>query len=198
MNAQLEKLAKKGMLCDPGEHFVGKFEVELKFQTAGLNRIRQTLADLGAIPFVLNNTETDLFFDWRDARLSANGQTLVLREMQPSQRVLWISKGPGKDECVSMDLPDLRATVNILHSLGVVETYSITKKRDIYFLGDQHITLDTIENLGSFVEVACMSDDEHMLESLSGAVWSTAAKLGLSRTEQCFKSYRQILTERET
>ena len=86
------QLAAKGMLVDPGDHFKGNFEVERKFRVADLPSIRKMLSQLGAVGFTIGNSEIDIFFDLTDERLAKNNQYQVLRHMQPSGRVLWISK----------------------------------------------------------------------------------------------------------
>lgn len=193
MNNVLSDLARKGMLADPGDHFMGRHEVELKFAVDNIERIRDTISGLGAIPFVLGNEETDIFLDWPDGRLAKNGQSQVLREMRPSGRVLWISKGPGKDECVAMDLPEFGSALKMLLSIGFQQTSSITKRRDIYFLGAHHVTLDDVEGLGMFAEVAAMTDNEASLGGLRAAVQQTAEAIGLSQAALVDTSYRELL-----
>lgn len=186
-------LARKGMLADPGDHFKGRHEVELKFAVPDLAPLRRRLAQLNAVPFVLGNEETDVFLDLGDGRLAANAQTQVLREMRPSGRVLWISKGPAPDACLAMDLPAFAPALAMLQSLGFERTLSITKQRDIYFLGAQHVTLDRVEGLGTFVEVAAMTDDTEALETMRRDVRAAARTLGLDDEALITRSYRALL-----
>lgn len=187
-------LARKGMLADPGDHFAGRFEVEFKVRVDGLDDVRARLEALGAIPFALNNSETDLFLDLADDRLARNGQSHVLRHMRPSNRVLWISKGPARDECVAMDLPDHAKAMDMLQSLGFVEQFKISKRRDIYFLDRCHVTLDEVDGLGTFVEVAAMTDDEATLPALRNTLLEAIERLGLSGAERVERSYREMLS----
>lgn len=188
-----ESLESKGMLTHPGEHFVGRFEVERKFRVQDIEAVRQKLLEQDAVAFTIGNAEVDIFLDLADGRLEGNNQFHTLRHMQPSGRVLWISKGPQKDECIAMDLSDFSKALAMLKSLGFEEKRQIKKKRDIYFLGAFHVTLDLAEGLGSFVEVAAMTDDEDELDSLRIGVQEVVTTLQLSSHGEETRSYRQLL-----
>lgn len=183
------------MLVDPGDHFKGRYEVERKFRVDDLETVRATLCALGAVGFTIGNSESDSFFDLPDGRLAANGQYQVLRHMRPSERVLWISKGPGPDECIAMDLTDSAQATAMLLSLGFVETNRIDKKRDIYFIDTFHATLDIVSGLGTYVELAIMTDNREDLPALRRDIDKMAEKLGLLDAMEETRSYRQMLFE---
>jgi len=181
------------MLADPGDHFIGRFEVERKFRVPDIEAVRQKLQEQNAVAFTVGNAEVDVFLDLADGRLENNNQFHTLRHMQPSGRVLWISKGPHKDECVAMDLSDFQKALAMLKSLGFEEKRQISKKRDIYFFGAFHVTLDLVEGLGSFVEIAAMTDDEEQLESLRIGIQEVVGALNLTEHHEETQSYRQLL-----
>ncbi|MEM9795479.1 MAG: class IV adenylate cyclase [Pseudomonadota bacterium] len=182
------------MLTDPGDHFSGRYEVERKLKVDDLSAMRERLDALGAVPFVLGNTETDIFLDLEDGRIAQAGKSHVLRKMRPSGRVLWIVKGPGPDECIAMDLPDGTKAVAMLSALGFRERSRLTKARDIFFVGDCHVTLDHVESLGAFVEVAAMTDDRDALGDLAARVADVIAQLGLGGHAPVEHSYLEMLT----
>jgi adenylate cyclase class 2 len=188
------KLARKGMLCNPGEHFNGRFEVEQKYAVDDLTEITGNLDALGAVPFALGNRETDLFFDTPDGRLAARGQQQVLRLMEPSGRVLWFVKGPSPDECISSDLEDFAKATAMLQALGYIETERISKERDIYFQDEFHLTLDRVPGLGTFVEIAIMTDDEESLPRWAARIEDLATRLGLDPASRQNASYRAMLS----
>jgi adenylate cyclase class 2 len=113
--------------------------------------------------------------------------------MRPSNRTLWISKGPGPDRCVAMDLPDHDQAAAMLKSLGFSTSKKIEKQRDIYFIGDYHVTLDTVPNLGTFVELAIMTDDEAALPKHREGVAAMAERIDLLACVEEEKSYREML-----
>ena len=83
-------LQTRGMLCDPGDHFTGRYEVERKYRVDSLEPFRSEILSTGAVPFTLGNVETDVFLDQPDGRLASNDQQQVVRVMQPSGRVRWM------------------------------------------------------------------------------------------------------------
>ncbi|KZK78332.1 CYTH domain protein [Pseudovibrio sp. W64] len=185
-------LQTKGMLCDPGDHFIGIYEVERKYAVADLEVIRSQLEARGAVPFTLGNTEQDIFYDLADRRLANNNQQHVLRVMRPSGRALWISKGPGPDKCISMDMADADQTNAMILSLGFEEVERLEKKRDIYFLGKFHVTLDEVPDLGRFVELAIMTDDADMLSQHEQEIGELADSFNLSSNALQTQSYRAM------
>ncbi|SFL16661.1 adenylate cyclase, class 2 [Pseudovibrio ascidiaceicola] len=185
-------LQTKGMLCDPGDHFTGIYEVERKYAVADLEVIRCQLEARGAVPFTLGNTEQDIFYDLADSRLANNNQQHVLRVMRPSGRALWISKGPGPDKCISMDLADADQANAMILSLGFEEVERLEKKRDIYFLGKFHVTLDELPGLGRFVELAIMTNDADKLAQFEQEIGELADSFNLSSDALQTQSYRAM------
>lgn len=196
MNEPSQGLAAKGMLADPGDHFKGRFEVERKYAASDPAAIRVQLDTRGAVPFTLANSETDIFLDWPDGQLAAAGKQQVVRSMQPSNRVLWFVKGPDPDECIATDMEDFDKALAMLAALGCIEIDRVEKQRDIWFLGDFHVTLDHVPNLGDFVELAVMTDDEASLSGWATKIEALAAELGLSADALQTRSYRAMLAER--
>ncbi|MGH0001972.1 class IV adenylate cyclase [Pseudovibrio ascidiaceicola] len=185
-------LQTKGMLCDPGDHFTGIYEVERKYAVADLEVIRSQLEARGAVPFTLGNTEQDVFYDLADSRLANNNQQHVLRVMRPSGRALWISKGPGPDKCISMDLADADQANAMILSLGFEEVERLEKKRDIYFLDKFHLTLDELPGLGRFVELAIMTNDADKLAQYEREIGELADSFNLSSNALQTQSYRAM------
>lgn len=181
------------MLADPGDHFTGRYEVERKYAVDGPEPMVALLRKRGAVPFVLGNRETDIFLDWPDGRLAAAGKTQVVRSMQPSGRVLWFVKGPDPDECIATDLEDFDKALAMLAALGCAEIDRVEKQRDIWFLGDFHVTLDRVPGLGDFVELAVMTDDAASLPGWAQRIETLAGELGLPADALQTRSYRAML-----
>ena len=93
-----------------------------------------------------------------------------------------------------MDLDDSDKALEMLSALGYVETGRLAKDRDIYFLGDFHITLDQLDGLGCFVEIAVMTDDADSLQEWAERVDAFAGTLGLKSSQIEHRSYRSMMT----
>lgn len=181
------------MKLDTGEHFIGRFEVEQKFKCHDLQSVANRLDALDAQPFMQHGSETDIYLDLADRSLSRNAQALVVREMVPSNRVLIISKGPSADECTSIETEGFANVCQMFVGLGFQQIRCIKKERDVYFLGKCHVTLDKLEDLGTFVEVAIMVEEEHQLGGAKRLVDETVQKLGLQRSNLETRSYAQMI-----
>ena len=78
-----------------GQHFQGKYEVELKFRLNESCSKQQLLERLNAMEhecMFADNQEDDCYFDTPDGQLAAADKSLCIREMQPSNNLLWILK----------------------------------------------------------------------------------------------------------
>lgn len=180
-------------MVDDHSHFNGTYEVEQKFRVADLAAFRARLLAAGAADYLIGNHEIDLYLDTPEKAMAANGLTLVLRNMQPIDRTLWIIKGPTPDACIATRLPDFAKAKQMLTLMNYAPYLTIEKHRDIYFFGALHITLDVLASLGSFVEIAVMSDDKQALPGLATDVTRAARQLGLAESDLVTQSYRQMI-----
>lgn len=175
------------------EHFVGKYEVELKFRLADAEGFTLRLLAQHAVPHVLNNDERDSYFEAGDDTLARRGLSLCLRSMEPSGVRLWIVKGPGKSQCEATNVACTEKAGSMLLTLGYRVAFTIEKQRSIYFLDKFHVTVDRLSELGSFAEIAIMTDDESQLATLREELMTQAQRLGLCAADIEPRSYRELL-----
>ncbi|WP_439828479.1 class IV adenylate cyclase [Aeromonas enteropelogenes] len=173
-------------------HFQGRFEVEFKYRLADSDVFRAALAALTPQVMVEDNRERDSYFDTPEHTLAAQGKSLVIRTMQPSGIRLWIVKGPEPDRCEAVNITDTDKAVSMLHTLGYRQVLNIEKRRSIYFVGPFHVTLDHLEGLGDFAELAIMTDDETALPEYRQQLQALATQLGLSPAQLEHSSYRTL------
>ena len=175
------------------EHFVGKYEVELKFHVSNISHLHEKLALHQALPFTLNNHEKDIYLEANGGDLAAKQISMVLREMNPSGIRLWIVKGPGTERCEASNIEDIAKVQSMLVTLGYQPAFVLEKIRSIYFIGKFHVTVDSLAGLGDFAERAIMTDAATALDSLKVECQQLADKLGLLPQQQETQSYRQLL-----
>lgn len=173
-------------------HFQGRFEVEYKYRLADRAAFCAALAAIAPQVMVVDNRERDRYFDTPEHTLAAQGKSLVIRAMQPSGIRLWIVKGPEPDRCEAVNITDADKAVSMLHSLGYRQVLNIEKRRSIYFVGPFHVTLDHLEGLGDFAELAIMTDDEAALPGYRQQLQALAARLGLSPAQLENRSYHTL------
>nr|WP_277907375.1 class IV adenylate cyclase [Aeromonas salmonicida] len=122
--------------------------------------------------------------------MATEGKSLVIRTMQPSGIKLWIVKGPERDRCEAVNITDADKAASMLQTLGYQQVLAISKRRSIYFVGPFHVTLDHLDGLGDFAELAIMTDDEDRLEEYRAELEHLAIKLGLKQRE--YRSYKEL------
>ncbi|MCL1089927.1 class IV adenylate cyclase [Shewanella profunda] len=173
-------------------HFNGKFEVELKYRLPDPDAFFRSLKAKEPEVMLENNLEHDCYFDLPSCVLNAEYKSLCIREMQPSGIMLWIVKGPEKDRCEAVNISDATKAKSMLHTLGYECVLEIKKRRSIYFLGEFHLTVDHLEGLGDFAELAIMTNDESLLAMYEVKLLQLAEDLGLSEAQREFLSYREL------
>ncbi len=188
----LKELAAKEFAPQINAHFNGKFEVELKYRLTDREAFWARLSAKSPEVMLEDNLEHDCYFDSPTASLAAEHKSLCIREMQPSGIMLWIVKGPEKDRCEAVNITDANKAKSMLRTLGYQCVLEIKKRRSVYFLGEFHLTLDWLEGLGDFAELAIMTNDEAKLPIYEAQLLALAAELGLEESQRELLSYKQL------
>ncbi len=66
------------------QHFQGQFEVELKYRVQDKQAFLAVLSGLEHEVMFEDNQESDWFYDTPERKLSHDGKSLVIREIEPS------------------------------------------------------------------------------------------------------------------
>ena len=185
-------IAPKELAPQINAHFNGKFEVELKYRLADREAFWARLSAKSPEVMLEDNLEHDCYFDSPSVSLAAEHKSLCIREMQPSGIMLWIVKGPEKDRCEAVNITDAIKAKSMLRTLGYQCVLEIKKRRSVYFLGEFHLTLDWLEGLGDFAELAIMTNDEAKLPIYEAQLLALAAELGLEESQRELLSYKQL------
>lgn len=187
-----KELAAKEFAPQINAHFNGKFEAELKYRLTDRETFWARLSAKSPEVMLEDNLEHDCYFDSPTASLAAEHKSLCIREMQPSGIMQWIVKGPEKDRCEAVNITDANKAKSMLRTLGYQCVLEIKKRRSVYFLGEFHLTLDWLEGLGDFAELAIMTNDEAKLPIYEAQLLALAAELGLEESQRELLSYRQL------
>ncbi|MEM0093068.1 MAG: class IV adenylate cyclase [Thermofilum sp.] len=132
-------------------------EVELKFRCENLESVRSKLASLGA-SFVKVAEQVDIYFQHPCRDFAERDEALRLRVEEGGVSELTY-KGPREGgvakarEELSTTVNDPAATAEILKRLGFFEVARVRKRREVYRVSGVEVALDTVEGLGSFVEL---------------------------------------------
>jgi predicted adenylyl cyclase CyaB len=138
-------------------------EIEIKLALPDLPTMERKLRELHASPQAVL-FETNIFFDWPDDRLKVADQGLRLRIEErlgklgpPIFRLT--CKGPRQAgelktrEEIELLVDDAGAAEAMLKALGLDRVLVFEKLRRVWRLDDCEVTLDTLPQLGDFMEI---------------------------------------------
>lgn len=141
--------------------------LELKASVEFLNPIRNIILNLKAV-HIGTFRQVDTYFDSPKGRLK-------LREINGREKVQLIyycredNLGPKRSENVVVEVQEPDSFKTIFNEL-LSTTIVIDKEREIYKFEDTQIHLDTVKNLGTFVEferkITDLTQDYRVLEEL--------------------------------
>lgn len=86
----------------------------------------------------------------------------------------------------------------MLQTLGYKVVLQLTKTRSIYFIDQYHVTVDNLEGMGDFAELAIMTDDETQLAYHEQGLLELAQQLGLTQEDRETRSYRELMQKRQS
>lgn len=108
---------------------------------------------------------------------------------------------PGSDSLNNIEhelqISDDRVMHQILLELGQHVCLNVKKTRRLATYGEFQLCIDSVEELGDFVEVEVLSDDTVDVEAARERMWLFLESLDVSRTNRVQESYdRQIIRQR--
>ncbi|MBL4828971.1 MAG: class IV adenylate cyclase [Aliivibrio sp.] len=177
------------------EHFKGKYEVELKYHLSSKSAFLDVLHSMKHEVMLIDNTDSDCYFDTENKHLSNQKKSVCIREMEPSGIKLWIVKGPEPDRCEATNITNAHNAKSMLKTMGYDIVLEMKKQRSIYFIGKYHVTVDHLDGLGDFAEFAIMTDEEDRLDHYREELISLAQKFSLTHADLEHKSYRELQSE---
>lgn len=183
------------------QHFIGRFEVELKYRLSNKTAFLERLKAMPHEIMLEENQECDCYFDYpaeTNLSLKQQNKSICIREMQPSNIKLWIVKGPEADRCEAVNISDTNKAKSMLATMELTPVLEMRKTRSIYFIGKFHVTVDHLAGLGDFAELAIMTDDESLLSTYETELSELAGELGLEQNQKQTQSYRQLYEAKQS
>ena len=179
------------------------YEVESKVR-ADHAPVEAALEDAGATQSGVVE-QVDVYFDAPHRDFAARDEALRLRtESTPDgtadiltykgPRLEGPSKARSEHETSVGDPEAVRAT---LSALGFSAAATVEKTRRRYDLEGFTVTLDSVADLGEFVEVETTVEDEQALPDARAAVRATVERLGLDPDAEIETSYLAMLLDGE-
>ncbi len=166
-------------------------EVEIKARIDNPAEIEKRLKKLGAI-FQGEEEEVDIYFSHPSRDFKVTDEALRIRNGK-----ILTYKGPKVDsdtksrEEIEVEVDSGERMEALLIRLGFRPVAKVTKIRRKYLVGDVHVSLDHLAELGDFVEIECIGEYEKSRHK----VLQMARVLGLSRFIR--ESYLELLLKKK-
>lgn len=170
-------------------------EVESKYWSPGNEKIKKSLAKLGAKEISSGPME-DVYFSHPSRDFGKTDEALRLRKKSDGAELTYKgpriqSEGSKAREELTLKTDNPLAIQRIIERLGFKEVHVVKKLRTSYILDKLRIDVDLVDDLGEFVELEILTESPDRTKTLL----ETAKKeLGLERLEP--KTYLELLIEK--
>ncbi len=168
-------------------------EIEVKVKT-DLKGVEERLIEEGA-DFVNEERQIDTYYNAPDRDFAETDEALRLRSVGRKNMLTY--KGP-RFNTASKSRKEVTLSVSrkpieeLLSSLGFSRFGQVIKLRRNYRLGDLSVSLDEVENLGTFMEIEALAEEKD-LEFHQKRVIELLEKLGVSQDEIIRDSYLELI-----
>jgi adenylate cyclase class 2 len=179
------------------------YEVELKVR-AKHGPVRERLAALGADP-VDAVVQTDTYYDAPGRSFAETDEALRIRHERDvetgEERSAITYKGPKVDDTsktreeheTGVTEPD--AAEGVLEGLGYEAEAAVRKERERFAVGDATVTLDDVDELGTFLEVEIEVDSQEAVPEARERATELLEALELDPEDGIRTSYLGLLLE---
>jgi len=163
--------------------------IEIKARTSDPGRVRDLLTGNHA-DFKGIDQQTDTYFNVPEGRLK-------LRQGNIENALIYYTRsnqaGPKQSNCEVWPAADSNGLKSILeNSLGILVT--VTKTREIYFINNIKFHIDTVEELGNFIEIEASNKTADISsEKLREQCQHFIELLGIREEEMIAHSYSDML-----
>lgn len=172
---------------------MARVNVEIKARCSDPGRIRAALKNRNA-DFKGTDLQTDTYFKVPDGRLKlrqGNIENALIFYRRPDQA------GPRKAQiwlCPLQGDSDMKEL--LANALGVLVT--VRKEREIYFIGNVKFHIDTVDKLGSFVEIEALDTGTDLSEeTLHQQCRQYMELFGITQEDLIDCSYSDMLMHKE-
>lgn len=169
-------------------------EVEIKAYCDSPDAVREKILVCGAA-FRARYAEHDVYYNHPSRDFAVTDEALRIRCQNEKTMVTY--KGPKLSACAKTrfeqetDISSFEDMTIIFEKLGFCQSGEVKKIRDEYTFGNIHICIDTVDNLGVFVELEEIGENHKRIES---ELFALAEKIGLYKFER--RSYLEMCLEK--
>ncbi len=174
-------------------------EVEVKASVKDFVVVREKLIDIGAVK-IKKEHQMDVYYNAPHKDFGETDEALRIREIpeNSNKRIILTYKGAKLDNLsktrkeIEVDVSNAENTALILENLGFKRAATVKKDRDIYHLDKFIVTLDTVYDVGNFVEIETEAHEDEETSEQVKKIFKIYKKLGI---EEGFerRSYLELM-----
>ncbi len=175
------------------------YEIEVKYRVSDVKKIHHSLLALGAVE---HNSSRQLDIVYLPAEMSDFSEmktgTAVLRQ-RDSDGLHYITlkkRTPGSSTAKEVEFAvdaSPGTITDFFTELGYHEVVRVNKHRTSYQLGEHEICLDSVDDLGDFIEIEIMSEDEGDIVPEELRIKALGEKLGLNADDIVNQRYDTMI-----
>jgi adenylate cyclase class 2 len=166
--------------------YVNVIEVEVKASVKDFVSIRKKLIEIGAVNIKMEH-QKDVYFNAPHKDFGETDEALRIREVPEKRykRYILTYKGAKMDDVsktrkeIEVDVLEAKNMALILENLGFRRAATVKKDRDIYHLNDFIITLDTVYDVGTFVEIEKEANEGDDTKETLDDIFKIYSRLGI-------------------
>jgi adenylate cyclase class 2 len=172
-------------------------EIEAKAYAKNLKEIERKILEIGA-KLTWEGEQVDTYYNHPNRDFAETDEACRIREVKEKTYLTY--KGPKIDsvtktrEEIKVQVEDTSSVSEILLKLGFKEVFIVKKHRKKFLLHEFKICLDSVENLGDFVEIETSVSSEFPEEKVAEIrdnILKIMEEWGLADLER--KSYLELL-----
>lgn len=180
-------------------------EVEIKICINNMEDLNQELEYTGFLKGKLVK-ETDWYFDDMKGAFRQSDKALRIRQCENltlNESISYITyKGPKLDNIsmtrkeLEIQIDDARTGIEILQNLGFLPVFPVVKLRQYFHKDNMTACLDQVENLGDFLELEIIVENEDEREEALNRIFLFLEKLGHGKDDIIRTSYLSMLQKK--
>lgn len=174
-------------------------EIEVKARVQNHEEVEKKLADLGCV-FGKSISQTDRIFLPKGATLPTKKGVNVLRIRNQDGKLIFTLKQVVDNQLdkieIEYGIDNEEKAVDMIKHLGFEESIAVKKTRRKCKYRDMEICLDIVEDLGSFIEVEKIADED--TKTVQDELFAFLETVGITKADQEFMGYDILLAQRQT
>ena len=172
-------------------------EIEVKAKVRNDKALMEKLIRLGCA-FSPETTQIDRIFIPIGSSIPVPKGVNVLRLRHEDGKTLFTLKQVNENQLDKIEcefyVSDEEKAKDVILLLGFQESVSVEKRRKKCKYKDYEICIDTVTNLGQFIEIEKLTDEE--TDIVQAELFSFLQSLGVNKTDQVFMGYDILISQK--